>query len=849
MKQNSYKLQQTVVPSHYKLHLKPDLEMGNFTGEVEIDISILKDTSFIELNSLELEIIESSIGSNLGINIDTEEVILNETDERLVLKFKNNINVGLYKLKIHFKGELNDLLHGFYKSKFKDDFGVEHIIATTQFESTDARRAFPCWDEPSFKATFQIIMDVEKDQFVVSNAPIKNEKIISENIRRIEFENTIKMSTYLVAFIVGPFEATDPIDVDGVPLRIIYPRGKGHLTQYALDAGAYALRLFSSYYNINYPGQKLDMVAVPDFAFGAMENLGCITYREVLLLVDKTKATESELLRIADVIAHEIAHMWFGDLVTMKWWNGIWLNEAFATFMATYCSERFNPGWHRWDQFSLERSMAFDVDSLENSRPIEYPVISPKDADGMFDLLTYEKGGSVLRMLEQFIGPDKFRDGVRHYLKKHSFSNTDTNDLWDSIQQITELPISEIMYSWIFKKGYPLIGIEKDLQNNQIILHQKKFSYFKSSNDTVWNVPIFWRNIQGEDHKILMSNISEKYEINKYSEPLMINSGGSGFYRVTYSKEQLENLKSTIFTDLSPIERYSVLDDTWASLLSNNTNIIDFYKFLLNFSQESDMDVWTLVSACLYKLEKFVDKKVKNTFQNQIINLVNPKFSQLGWEGKNTENSRDKELRGVLIRLLGYIGDEKEVIKISKEIHKNSVLNENSYDPNVLAAITSIVATKGDKSDYKTFLDCYFNADNPQVERRYLNSLSLFPGKDEIDITLSKTINGEIRTQDSPYVLAGCLRNQNNGWVTWNFIKNNWDQINEKFPANSIVRMVGPVSGFHEETQAEDIENFFSENNVPQGEITLKQTLEKLRVNVEFKKRVAKSFSDTIEKI
>ena len=848
MSTKSYNLSENIIPSHYKLLLKPNLESGEFIGTVDIDISVKNETYYIELNSLELDIKNCEITSTQEYKNQPKNIIVDNEKERLNIEFIKPLK-GSYKLHIEFSGKLNDLLHGFYRSKFKDDSGVEHIIATTQFESTDARRAFPCWDEPSFKSTFQINMEVEKDQFVVSNAPIKSEKNISADIRRIEFEDTIKMSTYLVAFIVGPFEATDPLDVDGVPLRIIYPKGKGHLTKYALDAGAHALRLFTSYYDINYPGQKLDMVAIPDFAFGAMENLGCITYREVLLLVDKNKATEAELLRIADVIAHEIAHMWFGDLVTMKWWNGIWLNEAFATFMATYCSERFNPDWHRWDQFSLERSMAFDVDSLENSRPIEYPVISPKDADGMFDLLTYEKGGSVLRMLEQFIGPDKFRDGVRHYLKKHSFSNTDTKDLWDSIEHVTKLPISKIMHSWIFSKGYPLIEMDLNSKQNEIILSQKKFSYLKSPDNTLWDIPILIKNIQGKESKILLSNASEKYQIGKALDPLMLNSGGSGFYRVTYTKEQLNYLRSIMFRDLSPIERYSVLDDTWASLLSNNTNVSNFYEFLLNFSEESDMDVWTLVSACLYKLEKITDKKVKSSFQKQIIKLVEPKFSELGWEVNNKENSRNKELRGVLIRLLGLIGNDKGVIKISKEMHKSSILKENSYDPNVLAAITSIVAANGQKSDYKIFLDCYLSAENPQIERRYLNSLSLFPGKEEISLTLEKTINGDIRTQDSPYILAGCLRNQNNGWMTWNFIKNNWNIINEKFPSNSIVRMISPVSTLDEEDQANDIENFFSENDVPQGEKTLNQTLEKLKVNVEFKKRESLNFTELIQEL
>jgi len=441
---NPHRLPASVVPSHYRITLAPDLDKATFSGTVEIEVEVGQATDQIQINSAELEITSAWVLDAVGVRTDAASVEHDEKMERATLGFDAELTPGPYTIGAEFTGILNDQLRGFYRSTFTDDDGVEHVIATTQFESTNARRAFPCFDEPAFKASFGVTLIVPEGEFVVSNGPTISEINLGDGLKQVLFEDTMVMSTYLVAFIVGPFEATDPVDVGGVPLRIVHPIGKGHLTGYALEAGAFALKFFSNYYGIPYPGQKLDMVAVPDFAFGAMENLGCITYREVLLLVDKSRSTEPELLRVADVIAHEIAHMWFGDLVTMEWWNGIWLNEAFATFMATMCSDNFNSEWGRWNQFSLERSMAFDVDSLANTRPIEIEVNSPEDAEGMFDLLTYEKGGSVLRMLEQFLGEDEFREGISYYLNKHRYGNTETNDLWDAIEHVTQQPARRI---------------------------------------------------------------------------------------------------------------------------------------------------------------------------------------------------------------------------------------------------------------------------------------------------------------------------------------------------------------------------------------------------------------------
>ncbi|MDH3500803.1 MAG: M1 family metallopeptidase, partial [Acidimicrobiia bacterium] len=418
-----YRLPRHVFPNRYQIRLEPDLAAATFAGSQIVDVEVTAATTSIVLNAIELEIYEAHLRNGDDHHVEAS-VSYDEDTQRAILTLDEEIAPGEWRLFCGFTGILNDQLHGFYRSTYTDIDGNEQVIATTQFEATDARRAFPCWDEPDFKAVFGITLVVPEDLLAVSNGAEIDRAAAGEGKVAITYRDTIEMSTYLVAFVVGPFEATDAVDVDGVPLRIIAPRGKKHLTQFAIESGEFCLKYLADYYEIPYPGDKVDMVAIPDFAFGAMENLGCITFRETALLVDPATATQQELLRVLDVIAHELAHMWFGDLVTMKWWNGIWLNEAFATFMETKATDARRPDWKRWVAFgAVERPWAFGVDALANTRPVEFEVNSPDEANEMFDALTYGKGSSVLRMIEQYLGEEAFRAGVGAYLRAHSYAN------------------------------------------------------------------------------------------------------------------------------------------------------------------------------------------------------------------------------------------------------------------------------------------------------------------------------------------------------------------------------------------------------------------------------------------
>ena len=508
-----YRLPKNVTPKRYDIRLTPDLKAFTFQGEVNIAVVVNEATDDVVLNALELEI--DKVTAERGGKSVVAKVELEPAKERAHLRFTEKLAAGEWTLKIAFRGILNDKLHGFYRSQYQDAAGKTHVAATTQFESTDARRAFPCWDEPELKASYKVTLIVDENLAAISNGGRESERKLGGGKKEVVFKETIAMSTYLVAFIVGEFDATAPVDA-GTPLRIVHVPGKESLTSWAKQIGAFSLKYFADYYGLKYPGDKLDLIAIPDFASGAMENLGAITFRETALLADEKTASRAELERVADVVSHENAHMWFGDLVTMRWWNGIWLNEAFATFMEMLAVHAWKPEWKRWESFSVSRAAAMAIDGLRSTRPIEFTVRSPEDCRAMFDILTYEKGAAVLRMLEQFLGESVFRDGIRLYLKKHQFNNTETSDLWDALEAASREPVRKMMDSWIFQPGFPIIDAAPTADGRGLKISQRRFFYLVEDNAQLWHVPVMVRakTDQGvSTHKVLLTGKETTIEL------------------------------------------------------------------------------------------------------------------------------------------------------------------------------------------------------------------------------------------------------------------------------------------------------------------------------------------------
>ncbi len=825
---SDHRLPRTVVPSHYELRLSPDLEHATFGGHVFVDVEVTEPVDEIVLNAAELTIRKAALFNEEGTRIEAEAKT-DEKTERAKLTLSREAGTGPWRLEILFDGILNDKLRGFYRSVYKDDDGNEKVIATTQFEATDARRAFPCWDEPDLKATYGITLIVDEGLTAISNNPEIAREEVGDGKVAITFSDTMKMSTYLVAFIVGELEVTEPVDVDGIPLRIAYPPGKGDLTDYAIEAGAFAVRFFSDYYGIPYPGEKLDQIAIPDFAWGAMENLGAVTYRETALLLDRERATQTELTRVAEVIAHEIAHMWFGDLVTMKWWNGIWLNEAFATFASMKCVDAFRPDWKTWLSFSANRTYSMGTDAVESTRPIEFHVESPEEANEMFDTLTYLKGSSVLRMLEQYLGEDAFRAGVSKYLGDHSYGNTETADLWMALEEASGQPVGEVMDTWIFQGGFPRISV--DGGPGSYTISQEQFRYLDQG-DHRWHVPVMLRSSAGDD-RLLLSDDSATIDA---GEDLVVNAGGHGFYRVQYAPELRETLRGRV-RELDPAERYGIVSDLWADVLKGGSPAADYLALVENLDDEDEVDVWEAAIGGLGELDRVVSSDDRPALQAFTRDLVGAKAEAMGWAPGEGEDDRTRKLRGLLLRTLGNLGNEQTTQVAAKKLLEDIRKDPSGTDSEVADAALYITAYNGDVDDFDAFIEIKDGSKNPQEVVKNLRAAAIVPGRDSAERLFQMILDGDVRSQDAFWVIAVMLGHRDNGPIVWELMKEHWDDMLALLPPTTARRILDTIPYRSEPDVAADIEAWLADHHIPGADMYAPQQTELMKVRVGLRER------------
>jgi len=846
---SSHRLPRHTIPTRYELRLEPDLSTCQFTGEASIALSVREPTAELLLNAAELEIPEATV-ANEAAPPCRGSVELLEAEERCRIRFPQTLTPGTWRLRVAFKGILNDKLRGFYRSTYKNEAGDTRLLAATQFEATDARRAFPCWDEPDFKAVFSTTLVLDPSLTAISNTAVAMER--REGGKKVLlFADTIRMSTYLVAFIIGELEATDPVLVGRTPLRLWCVPGKRGLAQFAREIGAFSLRFFEDYYGLPYPGDKLDLVAIPDFASGAMENLGAITFRETALLVDEQAATHAELERIADVVAHENAHMWFGDLVTMSWWNGLWLNEAFATFMEMLAVDAWKPEWRRWTTFGVSRAAALAVDGLHSSRPIEYEVRAPHEADAMFDVLTYEKGASVLRMLEQDLGPQSFREGVRAYLRAHAYENADTRDLWIALGKAADRPVPALMDGWVFAPGYPLLTVGLD-QGGRLVISQQRFTYLGRGDlpeamkqagsgppDQRWQVPVqlaIMTRGQRDVRRVLLTDSAACVELPADFEAVLVNESGHGFYRVRYGPDLLARLIRLLPGGLPAIERFNLINDAWALALAGQMPIAEYLDLTAHFAADRDKNVWAVLVDSFHFLNRVIEPSERPALEAFVRSRVGPAVAMLGWYPKPGEEELTRQLRADLIRALGTIGNDREAQARASELYA-AAKTPGVVDPNVLSSLIAILAHTGDVARYEEFLQRFRAAVTPQEERRYLYSLAAFQPEPLLQHTLTRTINGEIRTQDAPFIVRSLLVSVYGRALAWPFVKTNWDTMDRLFPKQGLRRMCEGVIGLATPEWERDVHRFFDERKIELGGKTLAQYLEQLRVAVMFRAR------------
>ncbi|HVF74328.1 MAG TPA: M1 family aminopeptidase, partial [Acidimicrobiales bacterium] len=621
---------------------------------------------------------------------------------------------------------------------------------------------------------------------------------------------------------------------DGTPLRVAYVPGKSHLTEFALEIGAFSLRFFTEYFGIPYPAEKLDLVALPDFAFGAMENVGCVTFRETALLVDRDNSSRIELERVADVVAHEIAHMWFGDLVTMKWWNGIWLNEAFATFMELLCVDDFRPDWKRWVSFGLTRGGALGVDALASTRPIEFPVSRPSEAEEMFDVLTYQKGGGVLRMLEQYVGAEEFRNGIAAYIARHQYANTETTDLWDAIEEATGEPARSTMDSWIYQGGHPMVSVS--VEGSTLVLEQRRFRYADDGGESpLWQVPVMLRaSVDGAvvRRKLIQGEAREVVDLGGSVDWVVVNEGGWGVYRVRYSSDLLRALPA-----LDALERFNLASDTWASVLAGTTEVHDFLELAGRLApDEDDPNVWAVLLEGLELVRRAVPEERRDHIRELVRKLCRPVFDRLGWAAQPGEPETAATLRATMVRALGTTGTDEEVRARALELHASA--DPTAVDPDLAGAVVAIVARGGGEEAYAEFLARWRKATTPQEELRYLYGLSGFEHEASARRTFDLALSPEVRTQNEPFVVSLLLQNHAVGDEAWALVKQHWDQLLAQVPENLVDRMLDGMLGFTDEAVIADVSAFLAAHPVPGRAKQIEQLLERLSVNAAFARRL-----------
>ncbi len=815
----SVRLSTDVIPISYEIEIKPDLENFTFSGLETISLQIKKATKTLVLHSREIEIKTASI--QIGKEKLFAKIFYDEKNETAKFLFPQNIPARKTKLTLVFQGILNDKMRGFYRSKYSHS-GKDLHMATTQFEATDARRAFPCFDEPAQKAVFHVSLIIPKGKKAISNTLPMSVAEHEAGFEIVKFAPTPKMSTYLLAFIVGDFEYLEKKSKTGVLVRVYTTPGKKHQAKFALDCAVQTLEFYEKYFDIKYPLNTLDMIAIPDFSSGAMENWGAITYRESALLVDPEHSSTGNKQWVALVIAHELAHQWFGNLVTMEWWTHLWLNEGFASYIEYLAVDKLFPKWDIWTQFATnDLGVALRLDALAHTHPIEIEVGHPDEIGEIFDEVSYSKGASIIRMLAQYLGEENFRDGLRYYLKKHSYKNTETIHLWQAFEKVSKKKVSQMMHGWTSNPGYPVIKAE--MLNGQMELSQSRFfsspaSKQKSKDKTKWEIPIIF----GEDK---------------------VNLGETGFFRTAYSKELLEKLVPGVKNKtLSSSDRLGIVRDLFALSEAGIIPTTDALEFLPAYQNEDNYTVWVEIASGLARIEQLIAKEnFKDNLNPLILELFSPVLENLGWEKQEGENHTDSLLRALAISRLGRAGHKNTILKAKKI---------TNISPDIRSAVYGVVAHSGGVKEYEALIKKYKKETLHEEKNRIGNALGDFTDPKLLARTCDFAMSKDVRIQDTVGILSSVGANPVGRDIWLNFIQKNWKTLVSRYGDGGMAlsRVVKAIAGSAEEKHFKSYKKFFATHNAPGAKRSVDQVLERLEGNILWLKRDKKAIAKFLSK-
>ncbi len=811
---SAQRLPQTVKPEHYALTIAPDLKAATFTGKESIDVAVLEPIEAITLNATEIKF--QTVTAAVNGRTLTAKVSEDAAKQQVTFDFGQKIPAGKLKIDVQYTGILNNELRGFYLSKT-----AKRNYAVTQFESTDARRAFPSFDEPAFKATFDVTLIVDKGDTAISNTNIIHDEPRPDDKHAITFATTPKMSTYLVAFLVGDFQCLSGSS-DGVPIRACATPDQVQYGAFALSAAEYVLHYYDTYFGIKYPMPKLDMIALPDFEAGAMENFGAITYRESDFLLDSKNASVGEQKGVANVVAHEMAHQWFGDMVTMQWWDNIWLNEGFATWMENKPIEAWKPEWNVSQSVAAENQGTLNLDARRVTRTIRAKADTPDEINEMFDGISYGKAGAVLLMVENYLGEETFRRGVHKYLSEHLYGNATAEDFWTAQTEVSHKPVDKIMNSLVSEAGVPFVELGTPSASSVPITQSRFFLTPKGKPDGTekWVLPICFKTSSGEKCEIASS---ETHNIATPQAPyLFADAEGKGYYRTSYPDKVYSELLGHVEGDLKPEERISLIGDEWALSRAGKTTVGAY----LDLVEAVDKDASPEVLGFAVGNIGAIDSRIAATPEEHAglskwlrANFV-PTYKSLPPSGPN-DSPATKEMRSTLLSIVANMGEDPGAIEEAKAIAAKSLADPASVDATLAQTALFIAAQYGDVAFFDQLQKLSTTAENPQIRSSSLFALAEFRDRALAKRALDFAVSGQVRNQDAFIVFAIELQSRENQDFAWDYIQKNWDKVIAQVTMSSGAGLVEATGSFCSAEKLNEMTAFFSTHKVAASEHAL----------------------------
>jgi len=879
------KLPKQVGPLEYSIRIVPDVSKFTFSGSETVKLKTTAPVRELVLNSLELEIARASID---GTQLSPAAIKLDPNNELLTIALPNELAIGEHCLALEFSGTITPKGRGFYYMPYQEQgTGAKKIALGTQFEPSDARRFFPCWDEPSFRARFQLTAVVPENWVAVSNMPIESERKINvpEGSKEVRFQQTPPMSSYLNVFVAGELDeietkiaGTDTVverytsnpgqkkisrqryksKTAPLQVRVIATKGKAESGRYALESTAQILQYYNDYFGVRYPLPKLDQIAIPGGFGGAMENWGGITYFESALLFDPKKSSVLTKQRIYEVIAHETAHQWFGDLVTMAWWDNLWLNEGFASWMGSKCAAHFNPDWEVWLARNIQRDpsrrtgiakeVAMEGDARSTTHAIQQPVANESDANSAFDDITYRKGQSFLRMLESFLGEDVFRDGVRRYIAAHKYSNSTTVDLWNALSDASGKPVGEIAAAWTEQPGFPVVMMKRD--GEKVSLSQERFTInFPNAPALQWKIPLTWFVVS--ENKIesrLMNDKIENLPAIAADRVIKLNANGAGNYRVQYDDSSWKALLGAL-AKLNVEDRVNLLSDSWALVQANRADVSLYLELIGKLPRGHELaERDQIVNAFDYINHLLLGDPNRQQFQACARSTLRPTFNELGWEPKKNESPRDSLLRASLIVALGDLNDQ-EIIDGCKQRFEKFVADPGSLAPDLRASIFLVVGQNADEATWNKLHELGLKTTSIEEKQNYYDALAAARDPKLAGKALQISLSDELPTSRALHVAGKVARYSGHPDLAWEFAKANMKALLAKTDALGANTFApGLFVFFSEKSRADELKTYAKSNLPATSAKEVAKAVDEVEFRAEFKKRTVPQLTAWISK-